>query len=136
AWTLEQLQAMPQTEYIARHVCVEGWSMIGKWGGVPLRAFLEKVGADLKATNVMFRCDDPTNYYGSIDMTSALHPQTILCLTYAGKPIEPKCGAPMRLKMTTKLGFKQPKYVSSIEVTNKFPGGYCEDYGYNWYAGI
>jgi DMSO/TMAO reductase YedYZ molybdopterin-dependent catalytic subunit len=135
-WTLEQLQAMPQTEYIARHVCVEGWSMIGKWGGVPLRAFLEKVGAALKAKYVAFRCEDPINYYGSIDMASAMHPQTILCLTYAGQPIEPKFGAPMRLKMTTKLGFKQPKYITSIEVTNKFPGGYWEDFGYNWFGGI
>ena len=114
---------MPQTAYVARHVCVEGWSMIGKWGGVPLRDFLlEKVGADLRAKYVAFRCDDPINYSSSIDMASALHPQTILCLTYAGNPIEPKFGAPMRLKMTTKLGFKQPKYITSIHVTNEYPG--------------
>jgi DMSO/TMAO reductase YedYZ molybdopterin-dependent catalytic subunit len=135
-WSLEQLKAMPQTEYIARHVCVEGWSMIGKWGGVPLRSVLEKVGADLTAKYVTFRCDDPINYSSSIDMASALHPQTILCLTYAGNPIEPKFGAPMRLKMTTKLGFKQPKFINSIQVTNDYQGGYWEDLGYNWYAGI
>jgi DMSO/TMAO reductase YedYZ molybdopterin-dependent catalytic subunit len=69
-------------------------------------------------------------------MASALHPQTILCLTYADLPIEPKFGAPMRLKMTTKLGFKQPKYITSLEVTNEYPGGYWEDLGYNWFAGI
>jgi DMSO/TMAO reductase YedYZ molybdopterin-dependent catalytic subunit len=135
-WTLEQLQAMPQTSYVARHVCVEGWSMIGKWGGVPLRDFLEKVGADTRAKYVMFRCDDPINYSSSIDMASALHPQTILCLTYADRPIEPKFGAPMRLKMTTKLGFKQPKFITSIQVTNDYPGGYWEDLGYNWFAGV
>jgi len=135
-WTLEQLQAMPQVSYVTRHVCVEGWSMIGKWGGVPLRAFFEKVGADTDAKYVMFRCDDPISYSTSIDMASALHPQTILCLTYADRPIEPKFGAPMRLKMTTKLGFKQPKYVTSIEVTNTYPGGYWEDLGYNWFAGV
>ena len=135
-WTLEQLRAMPQTSYVARHVCVEGWSMIGKWGGVPLRAFLEKVGADTRAKYVMFRCDDPISYSSSIDMATALHPQTILCLTYADRPIEPKFGAPMRLKMTTKLGFKQPKFITSIEVTNTYPGGYWEDLGYNWFAGI
>lgn len=135
-WTLEQLQAMPQTSYVARHVCVEGWSMIGKWSGVPLRAFLEKVGADLRAKYVMFRCEDPINYSSSIDMASALHPQSILCLTYADRPIEPKFGAPMRLKMTTKLGFKQPKYITSIEVTNQYTGGYWEDLGYNWFAGV
>ena len=135
-WTLAQLQGMPQTSYVARHVCVEGWSMIGHWGGVPLRAFLEKVGADMRAKYVAFRCDDPINYTGSIDMASALHPQTILCLTYAGQPIEPKFGAPMRLKMTTKLGFKQPKFITSIEVTNQYRGGYWEDLGYNWFGGL
>ncbi len=136
AWTLEQLKAQPQTAYVARHVCVEGWSMIGKWGGVPLRAFLERVGADLQAKYVVFHCDDPIGYTSSIDMASALHPQTILCLTYADKPIAPKFGAPMRLKMTTKLGFKQPKFVSSIRVTNEYAGGYWEDLGYNWFAGV
>jgi len=135
-WTLEQLRALPQTSYVARHVCVEGWSMIGQWGGVPLRAFLEKVGADLSAKYVMFRCDDPINYSSGWDMASALHPQTILCLTYAGRPIEPKFGAPMRLKSTVKLGFKQPKYITSIELTNDFRGGYWEDLGYNWFAGV
>jgi DMSO/TMAO reductase YedYZ molybdopterin-dependent catalytic subunit len=135
-WTLETLRAMPQASYIARHVCVEGWSMIGKWGGVPLRTFLEKVGADTSAKYVAFRCDDPINYSSSIDMASALHPQTILCLTYADRPIEPKFGAPMRLKMTTKLGFKQPKFITAIEVTDNYPGGYWEDLGYNWFAGV
>jgi DMSO/TMAO reductase YedYZ molybdopterin-dependent catalytic subunit len=135
-WRLEQLEAMPQTSYVARHVCVEGWSMIGKWGGVPLRSLLKQVGADLTAKYVAFRCDDRINYSSSIDMASALHRQTILCLTYADLPIEPKFGAPMRLKMTTKLGFKQPKYITSLEVTNEYPGGYWEDLGYNWFAGI
>ena len=72
----------------------------------------------------------------SIDIASALHPQTILCLTYADRPIEPKFGAPMRLKMTTKPGFKQPKYLTSIQVTNEYQGGYWEDLGYNWFAGV
>jgi len=135
-WTLEQLKALPQTSYVARHVCVEGWSMIGKWGGVPLRAFLEKVGADTSAKYVAFRCDDPIGYSSSIDMASARHPQTILCLTYLDKPIEPKFGAPMRIKMTRKLGFKQPKHVAALHVTNDYPGGYWENYGYNWFAGV
>jgi DMSO/TMAO reductase YedYZ molybdopterin-dependent catalytic subunit len=135
-WTLEQLRAMPQREDVTRHVCVEGWSMIGKWGGVPLRAFLEKIGADLNARYVSFHCDDPINYSTSIDMASALHPQTILCLTYAGKPITPPFGAPMRIKIPTKLGFKQPKFVTEIRVTNEYPAGYWENYGYNWFAGL
>jgi DMSO/TMAO reductase YedYZ molybdopterin-dependent catalytic subunit len=135
-WTLEQLQALSQTSYVARHVCVEGWSLIGKWGGVPLASFLQRIGADTSAKYVAFRCDDPINYSSSIDMASALHPQTILCLTYLDRPIESKFGAPMRLKMTTKLGFKQPKFVTSIRVTNDYPGGYWEDLGYNWFAGV
>jgi DMSO/TMAO reductase YedYZ molybdopterin-dependent catalytic subunit len=135
-WTLERLRAMPQSEDVTRHVCVEGWSMIGKWGGVPLRSFLEKVGADLNARYVSFHCDDPISYSTSIDMASALHPQTILCLTYAGKPITPPFGAPMRVKIPTKLGFKQPKFVTEIRVTNEYPAGYWENYGYNWFAGL
>ena len=69
-------------------------------------------------------------------MASALHPQTILCLTYAGKPITPPFGAPMRVKIPTKLGFKQPKFVTEIRVTNEYPAGYWENYGYNWFAGL
>ena len=136
AWTLEQLQALPQRADVTRHVCVEGWSMIGKWGGPTLRTFLERVGADLNARYVSFHCDDPISYSTSIDMASALHPQTILCLTYADKPIEPPYGAPMRVKIPTKLGFKQPKFVAEIRVTNEFPAGYWENYGYNWFAGL
>jgi DMSO/TMAO reductase YedYZ molybdopterin-dependent catalytic subunit len=135
-WTLEQLQALPQRADVTRHVCVEGWSMIGKWGGPTLRTFLERVGADLSARYVSFHCDDPISYSTSIDMASALHPQTILCLTYADKPIEPPFGAPMRVKIPTKLGFKQPKFVTEIRVTNEYPAGYWENYGYNWFAGL
>jgi DMSO/TMAO reductase YedYZ molybdopterin-dependent catalytic subunit len=135
-WTLDELKDLPQRADVTRHVCVEGWAMIGKWGGVPLRTFLERVGADLSAKYVDFRCDDPISYSTSIDMASALHPQTILCLTYADKPITPPFGAPMRVKIPTKLGFKQPKFVTAIRVTNQYPAGYWENYGYNWFAGL
>lgn len=135
-WTLERLKTLPQRADVTRHCCVEGWSMIGKWGGVPLRAFLEKIGADMTAKYVAFRCDDPINYTGSIDMASARHPQTIMALTYADKPLEPIFGAPMRMKIPTKLGFKQPKFVSSIHVSNDYTGGYWEGYGYNWFGGL
>jgi DMSO/TMAO reductase YedYZ molybdopterin-dependent catalytic subunit len=135
-WTLDRLRALPQRADVTRHVCVEGWSMIGKWGGVPLRTFLERVGADMMAKYVAFRCDDPISYTTSIDMASALHPQTLLCLTYRDQPITAPFGAPMRVKIPTKLGFKQPKYVTSIEVTNTYPAGYWENYGYNWFAGL
>jgi DMSO/TMAO reductase YedYZ molybdopterin-dependent catalytic subunit len=135
-WSLDRLKSLPQRADVTRHVCVEGWSMIGKWGGVPLRTFLEKVGADMSAKYVAFRCDDPVSYDTSIDMASAMQPQTIMALTYADKPLEPIFGAPMRIKIPTKLGFKQPKFVSSIHVTNQYPGGYWERYGYNWFAGL
>ena len=135
-WTLDELKALPQRADVTRHVCVEGWSMIGKWGGVPLHTFLVQSGADLSARYVAFYCDDPISYKTSIDMATALHPQTILCLTYADKPLAPKFGAPMRVKIPTKLGFKQPKFVTEVRVTNEFPSGYWEDYGYNWFAGL
>ena len=132
-WTIEQLRALPQTSQITRHICVEGWSAIGKWGGVPLRTFLERVGADLKAKYVGFKCAD--DYYTSIDMASALHPQTILALTYADRELPPEYGFPMKLRIPTKLGFKNPKHIVGVFVTNVYPGGYWEDQGYNWFSG-
>ena len=84
-WTLDRLKSLPQRADVTRHVCVEGWSMIGKWGGVPLRTFLEKVGADMSAKYVAFRCDDPVSYDTSIDMASAMHPQTIMCADLRGQ---------------------------------------------------
>ena len=133
-WTLENLRALPQETQITRHVCVEGWSAIGKWGGVPLRTFLERVGADLTSKYVGFKCAD--NYYTSIDMASALHPQTILALTYAGEVLPRKYGYPVKLRIPTKLGFKNPKHIMALYVTNVYPGGYWEDQGYNWFAGL
>jgi DMSO/TMAO reductase YedYZ molybdopterin-dependent catalytic subunit len=133
-WTLDRLRAMPQQSQITRHCCVEGWSAIGKWGGVPLRKVLEAVGADLKAKYVGFKCAD--DYYSSIDMASALHPQTILALTYADKELPVEYGFPMKVRIPTKLGFKNPKHIMSIYVTNMYPGGYWEDQGYNWFSGM
>lgn len=132
-WTLEQLRALPQRSQITRHVCVEGWSAIGKWGGIPFRSFLERVGADLRAKYVGFKCAD--NYYSSIDMPTALHPQTIIALTYADQTLPPEYGFPMKLRIPTKLGFKNPKHIMAMWVTNDYPGGYWEDKGYNWYSG-
>ena len=133
SWTIEDLRALPQKSQVTRHVCVEGWSAIGKWGGVPFRSFLEHIGADTKAAYVGFRCAD--NYYSSIDMASALHPQTLLALTYADQTLPREYGFPMKLRIPTKLGFKNPKHIMSIEVTNAYPGGYWEDQGYNWFSG-
>jgi len=132
-WRLETLRAMAQVEQITRHICVEGWSAIGRWGGVPFSAFLKRVGADLTARYVGFKCSD--DYYTSIDMPTALHPQTILALTYDGKPLPSEYGFPMKLRMPTKLGYKNPKHIRAIFVTNTYPGGYWEDQGYNWFGG-
>lgn len=128
-WSLRDLQALPQETQTTRLVCVEGWSAIGQWRGAPLRHFLERVGADLTARYVGFRCAD--NYASSIDMPSALHPQTQLTLDF----FQTKYGHPLRLRIPTKLGFKNPKFVTEIFVANDNPGGYWEDKGYNWFSG-
>ena len=133
-WTLKQLYALPQTSQITRHICVEGWSAIGKWGGVTFRTFLERVGADLSAKYVGFKCAD--DYYTSIAMATALHPQTLLTFSFADQILPPKYGFPMKLRMPTKLGFKNPKHIMAIFVTNMYPGGYWEDQGYNWFSGL
>lgn len=132
-WRLEELRAMAQVDQVTRHICVEGWSAIGKWGGVPFSDFLKRVGADLSAKYVGFKCAD--DYYTSIDMPTALHPQTILALTYDGQTLPPEYGFPMKLRMPTKLGYKNPKHIQAIFVTNTYPGGYWEDQGYNWFGG-
>ena len=132
-WTLAQLSALPQVSQVTRHICVEGWSAIGKWNGVRFSDFLARVGADTTAKYVGFQCAD--DYYGSIDMATALHPQTILALGYADETLPPKYGYPMKLRVPTKLGFKNPKHIAAIFVTNEYPGGYWEDKGYNWFSG-
>jgi DMSO/TMAO reductase YedYZ molybdopterin-dependent catalytic subunit len=132
-WTLPQLYALPQVSQVTRHICVEGWSAIGKWSGVRFSDFLQRVGADLTAKYVGFKCAD--KYYTSIDMATALHPQTQLSFRYADELLPPKYGFPMKLRIPTKLGFKNPKHIAAIYVTNTNPGGYWEDQGYNWYSG-
>jgi DMSO/TMAO reductase YedYZ molybdopterin-dependent catalytic subunit len=132
-WSLTALNALPQKSQITRLICVEGWRVIGQWGGVPLGDFLRRVGADLTCKYVSFQCAD--GYYSSIDMPSALHPQTILATSFLGAPLTPPFGAPIRLRIPTKLGFKNPKSVTQIAVTNIYPGGYWEDQGYNWFSG-
>jgi DMSO/TMAO reductase YedYZ molybdopterin-dependent catalytic subunit len=133
-WSLPELYALPEVSQITRHICVEGWSAIGKWSGVPFRHFLERVGADLTAKYVGFKCLD--DYYTSIDMASALHPQTLLAFKFGDRILPPKYGFPMKLRIPTKLGFKNPKQIVAIFVTNMDPGGYWEDKGYNWFSGL
>jgi|SRR6185312_5936969 len=132
-WTLARLRALPQASQITRHICVEGWSAIGKWGGAPFHVFLDRIGADKRAKYVGFKCAD--KYYSSIDMATALHPQTLLALDYGDAALPPKYGYPLKLRVPTKLGFKNPKLIAEIYVTNDNPGGYWEDQGYNWFSG-
>jgi DMSO/TMAO reductase YedYZ molybdopterin-dependent catalytic subunit len=132
-WSVEQLYALPQESQITRHVCVEGWSMIGKWSGPRLGDFLQRVGADLTAKYVGFECAD--GYYTSIDMPTALHPQTIMAVKFADEILPAKYGYPFKVRIPTKLGFKNPKWVTMIYVTNRYPGGFWADRGYNWFSG-
>lgn len=132
-WTLPELYALPQTAQVTRHICVEGWSAIGKWSGVRFSDFLARIGADATAKYVGFKCAD--QYYSSIDMATALHPQTLLAFRYADQILPPEYGFPMKLRIPTKLGFKNPKHIMSMFVTNQYPGGYWEDQGYNWFSG-
>jgi DMSO/TMAO reductase YedYZ molybdopterin-dependent catalytic subunit len=132
-WTLDELRALPQESQITRHICIEGWSAIGHWGGVRFSDFLRRAGADTTAKYVALHCAD--NYWTSIDMPTALHAQTLLTLTYDGEVLPPKYGFPMKLRMPTKLGYKNPKHIVAITVTNAYPGGYWENQGYNWFGG-
>ena len=133
-WTRQQMAGLPETETIVRHICVEGWDYIGGWSGVPLRSFLERVGADTRAKYVAFKTAD--DYPSSIDMATALHPQTLLATKYAGETLPDPFGFPLRLRTSTKLGFKQPKWITAIEVTDTYPGGYWENLGFNWQSSI
>ena len=134
AWTLPELAALPQRDMVIRHICVEGWDYIGQWSGVPLRTFLERVGADLRAKYVVFKTAD--DYPSIIDMATALHPQTLLATRYADETLADPFGYPLRLRMSTKLGYKNPKWVTAIEVTDTYSPGYWEKLGFPWFAGI
>ena len=134
SWTLEELYALPQEKQVTRHVCVEGWSAIGSWTGARLSDFLKRVGADTRAKYVWFRCAE--GYSNTIDMPTALHPQTQMTFKFDNEILPRAYGFPMKIRMPTKLGFKNPKYVMEMAVTNKDLGGYWEDQGYNWFSGL
>ena len=133
-WTLERLYALPQESQVTRLICVEGWSAIGKWTGVRLSEFLRRLGADTRAKYVWFQCAE--GYSNTIDMATALHPQTQLTFKFADEILPRKYGFPMKCRMPTKLGFKNPKHMIGMHVTNKDLGGYWEDQGYNWFSGL
>ncbi len=134
SWTLDELYALPQEQQITRHVCVEGWSAIGAWTGTRLSEFLTRVGADTRAKYVWFQCAE--GYSTTIDMPTALHPQTQMTFRFENDILPRKYGYPIKIRMPTKLGFKNPKYVTAMQVTNKDLGGYWEDRGYNWFSGL
>ena len=133
-WTLDELHALPEVSQITRHVCVEGWSAIGSWQGAVLSDFLKRIGADTRARYLHFKCAE--GYTETIDMPTALHPQTQMSFKYDTKVLPRAYGFPMKIRIPTKLGFKQPKYVVAMEVTNTDKGGYWSNQGYNWFSGL
>jgi DMSO/TMAO reductase YedYZ molybdopterin-dependent catalytic subunit len=135
SWTLDELTQLPQENQITRHICVEGWSAIGSWTGVRLSHFLQLIGADTRAKYVWFNCADMDGYNSPLDMPTALHPQTQMTFKFDNQILPRAYGYPMKIRVPTKLGFKNPKYVISMEVTNDYKGGYWEDQGYNSFSG-
>ncbi|WP_196257991.1 molybdopterin-binding protein [Pelagibacterium limicola] len=149
SWSLDELRNMPSRTQITRHDCVEGWSCIAKWTGVPLAHVLAEVRPQATARYAVFHCFDiyasgasGRPYYESIDMIDAYHPQTILAYGMNDATLPVENGAPLRLRVERQLGYKMAKYISRIELVESFShlhggkGGYWEDHGYDWYAGI
>jgi DMSO/TMAO reductase YedYZ molybdopterin-dependent catalytic subunit len=134
AWTLDALHALPEVSQITRHVCIEGWSAIGSWQGARLSDFFKRIGADTRARYVHFKCAE--GYSNTIDMATALHPQTQMTFKFDRQLLPRAYGFPMKIRMPTKLGYKNSKYVVAMEVTNTDQGGYWEDQGYNWFGGL
>jgi DMSO/TMAO reductase YedYZ molybdopterin-dependent catalytic subunit len=134
-YTLAQIQSMPKFTQNTRHICVEGWDVIGKFGGTRISDFLDFVGARKDAKFIYVECAD--DYYESLEMASALHPQSMLCYEMYDQPLTREHGAPLRLRVPTKIGYKQAKYLTSLRVTDVVPkAGYWEDQGYPGYYGL
>jgi len=150
-----ELRKLPARTQITRHDCVEGWSAIGMWTGVQLSLLLKAAGMSPRARYAVFHCADnldgepakggeqsPGQYYESIGLADAFHPQTLIAYNLNGRPLDVPHGAPLRLRVERQLGYKHAKYVNRIEITDSFAGiaggqgGYWEDRGYEWYAGI
>jgi len=145
--SLDQLKSIPHREQITRHDCVEGWSAIGKWRGVPLGTILKAAQINDRARYIVFHCADDMGgakpYYESIDRVDAFHPQTILAYALNDRPLSVANGAPLRLRVERQLGYKQAKYLLHIQAVDSLKpihggnGGFWEDgAGYEWYAGI
>lgn len=146
ALSLAELRRLPVRTQITRHDCVEGWSAIGKWTGVPLGVVLQQAQLSSQARYLVFHCADDfrgTNYYESIDLIDAFHPQTMLAWALNDQALPVSNGAPLRLRVERQLGYKHAKYVMRVEAVDSLrsfglgKGGYWEDQGdYEWYAGI
>lgn len=134
-YSLEQLKRLPMTQVRVRHHCVEGWSAVASWEGVRVSELARLVGADGRASAVEFRSFE-NGYYSSWDRGSALHPQTLLAFGRNGLPIPARYGAPLRLYSAVKLGYKMVKWVSEVNFLPQPSGGYWEDLGYEWFAGV
>lgn len=144
--TMAQIRSMPQRTQITRHDCVEGWSAIGQWTGVPLSLLLDLAGLSDRARYLVFRCADRIGgapYYESIDLLDARHPQTIIAWALNGRILPIRNGAPLRLRVERQLGYKHAKYlhgihaVPSLDGIGRGKGGFWEDrVDYEWYAGI
>jgi DMSO/TMAO reductase YedYZ molybdopterin-dependent catalytic subunit len=149
-YSLAELRNMPSRSQITRHDCVEGWSCIAKWTGPQLSVVLDEARLKPAARYLVFHCYDaldetssgPVRYYESCDLIDARHPQTILAYGLNGRPLPVANGAPIRVRIERALGYKQPKYVHTIEAVDSFArfgsgkGGFWEDRGYDWYGGI
>ena len=136
SYDLDDFRRLPRVTQNTRLVCVEGWEAIGNFGGVSIATFLDHVGADPQARFLELECAD--DYYQSIDMASARHPQSLFCDEMYGRPLDRGHGAPLRLAMPVKLGYKQAKYLTSLRVSHVLGArrGLWEDQGYSWYGGI
>jgi DMSO/TMAO reductase YedYZ molybdopterin-dependent catalytic subunit len=129
-YKLAQIQALPKVRQNTRHVCVEGWDVIGRFGGARLSDFLRLVGANTTAGFIYIKCTN--DYYSSIDMATALHPQTLMCYEMYDQPLTREHGAPLRLQIPTRIGYQQAKYLTDLRVTNILERvGYWEDQGYS-----
>ncbi|HXY15939.1 MAG TPA: molybdopterin-dependent oxidoreductase [Terriglobales bacterium] len=134
-YTLGQIQTLPKITQNTRHVCVEGWDVIGRFGGARLSDFLRMIGADPSARFISVECAD--DYYESLDMPTAMHPQTLLCWEMYDQPLTREHGAPLRLQVPTKIGYKQAKYLTTLKVSHVLEKvGYWEDQGYSSFYGL
>jgi DMSO/TMAO reductase YedYZ molybdopterin-dependent catalytic subunit len=133
--TLQALETLPSLSYTVKHHCVEGWTAVGTWTGVPVSTVVAL--AEPKSESRYLRFDSfDSLYYNGWDLASAMHPQTILAYAYNDRPLMMNHGAPLRLYSPIKLGYKLTKYLTGVTFTDKRPGGYWEDRGYPWFGGV